>query len=84
MRAFPAWILPVVFLLAGSGEFDAGVRAYREGRFAEAVLAFDAAGLAAGENASPELLFNQALAAHPKKVPGVARGGADPARKEEE
>jgi hypothetical protein len=63
MRALSAWLLPVVLLLAGSDEFDAGVRAYREGRFAEAVLAFDAAGSSAGENASPEVLFNQALAA---------------------
>jgi len=36
------------------------------------------------ENAKADRLANQALAGHPKKVPEVARGGREPARREEE
>lgn len=55
-------ILCALLLLDGD-DFAAGIRAYREGRFAEAVAAFAAAELAAGADAPPELLHDRALAA---------------------
>ena len=58
--------LGVIALLAFSCSSDAvrtGERAYREGRFQEALDAFAKAESAAGSRASPELLHNQALAA---------------------
>ncbi|MEZ5966859.1 MAG: hypothetical protein R3F56_23670 [Planctomycetota bacterium] len=62
--------LSILILLGGSsaggspdGGFDAGVRAYREGRFADALAAFAAAEQDAGDAASPVLLYDLALAA---------------------
>ena len=52
-----------LFLLVGGDAFTDGVRAYREGRYRDALRAFSAASEAAGEQASAELLHNQALAA---------------------
>jgi tetratricopeptide (TPR) repeat protein len=50
-------------LLLGAGSFGDGERAYREGRFAEALAAFREAERASGERAPAEILYNQALAA---------------------
>ncbi len=50
--------------LAPAGdEFAAGLRAYAEGRFADALAAFSAAEEKAGDGAPPELLHDKALAA---------------------
>jgi hypothetical protein len=49
--------------LAAGDPFAAGLRAYREGRFADALAAFAAAERAAGGQASAELLYDKALAA---------------------
>lgn len=55
-------VLALVLLLGGD-EFAEGLRAYREGRFADALRAFAAAEVAAGQNATAELLYDKALAA---------------------
>ncbi len=56
--------LAFVLLAANGGDgADAARRAYADGRFADAAKAFAAAESAAGDGASPELLFNHALAA---------------------
>ncbi len=44
-------------------DFSAGMRAYREGRFQDALAAFTRAARSRGEDASAELYHNQALAA---------------------
>ena len=53
----------LVLLLVAGGDFAAGVAAYREGRYSEALEAFARAEREAGERPSPELLFDKALAA---------------------
>ena len=58
-RAIP--ILVLVF--AGCDATTEGVAAYRAGRTRDAFAAFDAAVRAAGDRASPELLYDRALAA---------------------
>lgn len=56
--------LAFVLLTANGGdEAQSARRAYADGRFAEAAKAFAAAEAEAGDDASPELLFNHALAA---------------------
>lgn len=61
MKLLPG--LLAVLVLAGGGGFRAGLAAYSEGRFADALAAFTAAELEDPENAFPELLYNRALAA---------------------
>ena len=58
MRALLWWTL-----LLGGGAFGDGVRAYREGRFREALEKFTEAERNAGDDASAELLYDKALAA---------------------
>jgi hypothetical protein len=53
----------LALLLATGPGFDAGMKAYAEGRHRDAFLAFDGARRDAGDEASPELLYNLALAA---------------------
>lgn len=53
--------LLVVSTPQSTGGFDAGVHAYRHGRFADALTAFTATD--AGAQATPELAYNRALAA---------------------
>jgi len=55
--------LLLIMLLLGGGGFSDGMRAYREGRFHDALEAFTAAETSAGAGASAELLYNRALAA---------------------
>ena len=62
MKAGLLLMLPLMLLTAGD-EFAEGVRAYREGRYQDALDAFTAAEAAAGDEASPTLLYNLALAA---------------------
>ncbi|MHC5062722.1 MAG: hypothetical protein ACYTG5_01965 [Planctomycetota bacterium] len=56
-------LLSLLLLIPGSDDFAAGMKAYAEGRYKEALAAFAAAELAAGNEASPELLYNRALCA---------------------
>ena len=55
-------LLCLLLVLAGDAFAD-GLRAYREGRYREALAAFSEAVAEAGEGAAPELLYNQALSA---------------------
>jgi hypothetical protein len=71
------WVLPLSLLLAASDPFDTGLLAYREGRFAEALRAFSEAVDAAGEEASPALLYDQALAALRSGALGEAEAAAN-------
>jgi hypothetical protein len=66
-----------LLLLLGGDPFDAGVRAYRDGRFADAVVAFQAAEAAAGDAAPPELQFDLALAALRAGNLGLAEAAAE-------
>jgi hypothetical protein len=63
MKTAFMWILPLLLLPGGVDAFQRGTQAYQEGRFKEALQAFDKAERAAGNHASPALLFNKALAA---------------------
>ena len=56
-------VVAVALLLAACDGSAAGTRAYREGRFDEAHRAYAAAADAAGAGASPEILYDRALAA---------------------
>ncbi len=56
-------LLSTLLLLPGGDPFAEGVRAYEEGRFRDAYVAFTEAENAAGNAASAELLYNRALAA---------------------
>lgn len=56
-------ILVCLLLLTSGDPFGDGVRAYREGRFQDALRAFAAAEREAGESVAPEVLYNKALAA---------------------
>lgn len=53
----------LLFVPGASERFRAGLKAYQEGRFNEALAEFSEAEKAAGDKASAELLFNQALSA---------------------
>ncbi len=55
--------LPLCALLGNDEAFAAGLRAYRAGRFAEALAAFTEAEARAGDAATPELLYDKALSA---------------------
>ena len=55
-------LLPILLLLCAS-DFPEGVRAFREGRFGDALEAFTEAEKALGDRASAALLHNKALAA---------------------
>ncbi len=63
MRVLPERMLAVWLLLGGDDPFTEGLRAYREGRFQQALAAFTEAETAAGADASPALLYDKALAA---------------------
>lgn len=56
-------VAAVFILLQGGDTFGSGVRAYREGLFADAQQAFAVAIAAAGDEAPPEWSFDEALAA---------------------
>ncbi len=59
-------LLPLLFasmLLLGGDRFFTGERAYKEGRFRDALEELSAAEETLGNSASPELLYNKALAA---------------------
>ena len=56
-------MLPFSMPLFNGDDFAAGVRAYREDRFRDALEAFTKAEKTAGNGASPELLHNRAMAA---------------------
>ena len=59
-----SWLaLLLLFVPPGDDPFTTGVRAYRDGRYADALTAFATAEAAAGAAAPPELLHNLALAA---------------------
>jgi len=58
-----AWVALFALLTTGGDGFAAGERAFREGRYDDAVAAFTAAIEQLGDEASAELLFDQALAA---------------------
>lgn len=62
MRVLPILLL-LDLLLLGNGAFDTGIRAYRDGRYAEALAAFAVAEQEAGGDASAALLYDLALAA---------------------
>ena len=62
MKAGLLLMLPLMVLAQGD-EFADGVRAYREGHYQVALDAFAAAEAAVGDEASPALLYNLALAA---------------------
>lgn len=55
--------LLLLLILAAGDDFATGMKAYEEGRYKDALAAFSAAELAAGNTASPELLYNRALCA---------------------
>lgn len=56
--------LPLLALPAGGDAFQDGLKLLREGKNKEAFVAFQTAEAEAKDNASPELLFNKALAAY--------------------
>jgi len=56
-------LLLIVVMLLGSDGFDAGLRAYRENRFREALEKFSGEEIVAGERASAAVMYNRALAA---------------------
>jgi len=70
-------MLFLALLAAGGDDFAAGVRAYRDGRFQDALAAFTAAAQRAGAGASPELLHDLALAALRTGDVGAAEAAAE-------
>ena len=66
----------LVLLLVAGSDFAAGVAAYKEGRHAEALAAFERAEHAAGDHPSAELLFDKALAALGAGEMGTAEDAA--------
>ncbi len=62
-RTAIAALLALALAAAGGDDFSAGVAAYRDGRFADALASFAAADRAAGDAASAELLVDLSLAA---------------------
>lgn len=56
-------VLLCLLLLAGCDATSTGTDAYRDGRYGDALAAFDREVKAAGDAASPELLYDKALAA---------------------
>ena len=80
MRATsPAAALLVAGILGACSRTADGAAAWREGRFEEAHAAFAAAAVAAGDAASPELLYDRALAALRTGNLTEAEGAADAA-----
>ncbi|MBI3845164.1 MAG: hypothetical protein HY292_11070 [Planctomycetes bacterium] len=72
-------VLLWLMMALGIGDFADGVRAYREGRFQEALAAFSRAEKSAGDDASPELLHDKALAALRSDSLSVAEAAAEKA-----
>ena len=66
-----------VLVILGVDALADAVRAYREGRYRDALQAFTAAEADAGANAGAELLFNKALAALRAGEPSLAESAAD-------
>ncbi len=87
MRSALAGLLLPALLAAGAvDELSEGIRAFLEGRFRDALAAFERAEAAAGDDAPPEILLNRALAAlrlgeidmaEAAAARAAARGGAD-------
>ncbi len=63
MKTLRWGMLSVGMLLGGGDAFTEGLRAYREGRFQDALAAFTEAETAAGAGASSALLYDKALSA---------------------
>jgi len=63
MRAATTACLAAALVIQGAGDFAAGERAYREGRFGDAAAAFAAEIAARGDAAPAELHYDLALAA---------------------
>jgi hypothetical protein len=70
-------MLSILFLLGAGDDFAAAVRAYRDGRFRDALHAFVEAERSAGPDAPPELLYDQALAALRAGELGLAESAAE-------
>lgn len=63
-RRRAGWASALLLLsLTGCGDTPSGAKAYREGRYAEALASFDAAMEREGDRATPVLLYDRALAA---------------------